>query len=162
MIGTTGRAPTDSPTERIRLDLPADPRHAATARVVVASLAADLGFSVDDIDDLRLALNEAVSVLTDSTDPADGPDVDPAVSSPNGDAGRIEIELEVAPTLIEIEVRHGGVSEVPDLDELAERILAAVVDEHHLGPGLVRLTKSASAMSQPSGTGAGEGDGITR
>ena len=46
--------------------LPLHHRHASTVRVVAASLAADIGFSVDEIEDLRLGVDEAVSVMADA------------------------------------------------------------------------------------------------
>lgn len=129
---------TGAPTERVMLDLPADPRHAATARVVVASVAADAGFSVDEIDDLRLALNEAVALLVDDES---GP----------GPGDRIEVELHIGPGRVDIEVRRPGSGAVPEIDELADRILAAVVDTHVIGPGLVRMHKIARDVSEPGG-----------
>lgn len=118
------------------LTVPATPRHAATARVVAASLAADLGFDVDEIDDLRLGLNEAVAVLADhGTDDAD-------------DRLRIEFRTVSAgrePARIDVVVRRAddAPSTSPDLDELAERILSAVVDQHEHRDGAIQLSKSS-------------------
>ena len=58
--GANGRSP-----EFVELDLPLAHRHASTVRVVAASLGADAGLTVDEIEDLRLGVNEAVSVLAD-------------------------------------------------------------------------------------------------
>ncbi|MEX2625609.1 MAG: ATP-binding protein [Ilumatobacteraceae bacterium] len=120
----------------IVLTVPATPRHAATARVVAASLAADLGFDVDEIDDLRLGLNEAVAVLADhEIDDADD---------------RLRIEFRTVPAgrgsaRIDVVVRrdHGTSATSSDLDELAERILAAVVDQHEHRDGAIQLSKSS-------------------
>ena len=138
----------DPPTsdERIGLDLPADARHAATARVLVASLAADAGFSVDEIDDLRLALNEAVALLVDDGDGEQLGDVT-MIGTEAGD--RVEIELRITPGTMTIEIRRREAVAVPEIDELADRILAAVVDSHVLGPGLVRLHKAAIPTGAP-------------
>jgi anti-sigma regulatory factor (Ser/Thr protein kinase) len=115
--------------ETIRLRLPADARHAATARVVAASLAADLGFDVDEIDDLRLGVNEAVAVLLDER------------VAPRADGG-LDVVFRIFDRRIDIEVsRHGATDEIT-LDELAERILTAVVDHHDHVDGTVRLSKS--------------------
>jgi serine/threonine-protein kinase RsbW len=124
------RPPGPADPETIKLRLPADARHAATARVVAASLAADLGFDVDEIDDLRLGVNEAVAVLLD-----DGG----AVSR----RSRLEVEFRVSDRRIDIEVsvRPGATAGIT-LDELAERILTAVVDHHDHVDGTVRLSKS--------------------
>ena len=45
----------------VRLQVPSRDEFASTVRVVVASIGADAGFSVDDIDDLRLAVSEVFS-----------------------------------------------------------------------------------------------------
>ncbi len=71
------------------LRLPSDPLHAATARLFVASLARVLGMPDDRIDDLRLAVSEAVSAAI--------------LAQPDGEvvvAGRIgdgSLELRVSP-----------------------------------------------------------------
>ncbi|MGD9796108.1 MAG: hypothetical protein AB7V43_21805 [Acidimicrobiia bacterium] len=58
---------TDAAPEALLVDvtIPLQPRYASTLRLVAASLAADAGFSVDDIDDIRLALDEAFTLLSD-------------------------------------------------------------------------------------------------
>lgn len=104
--------------EHVELDLPLSARYAATVRAVTASLAAGVGMSVDEIDDLRLGVNEAISVLTD---------VDAA-----GLAGaRLHVRFETGPTSIAVTASRRGVSGVADveLDVLARRIMEAVVDE---------------------------------
>jgi hypothetical protein len=114
------------------IDLPLHTRHSATARAVAASLGADAGFNVDDIDDLRLGVNEAVAVLTDT-------DVDP------GPDARLQLQFDVEPGRIVVAVRRIGVGEQPgELDRLATRILTAVVDEFGVAPdGTFRVVKSA-------------------
>lgn len=141
------------------LTVPATPRHAATARVVAASLAADLGFGVDEIDDLRLGLNEAVAVLADhrdddAVDRADGDEGDHGDESDDEDEGgiaddRLRIEFRTVPAgstpaRIDVVVHRGERGGAPaDLDELAERILSAVVDHHEHREGAIQLSKSS-------------------
>ena len=48
---TSSTSTPGGPQDVVRLDLPLHHRHASTVRVVAASLAADLGFSVDEIED---------------------------------------------------------------------------------------------------------------
>jgi serine/threonine-protein kinase RsbW len=45
--------------ERIELTVPARPGYARTVRVTAATLASRLGMSIDDVDDVRIALEEA-------------------------------------------------------------------------------------------------------
>lgn len=103
---------------RIVIDLPLHPRHASTARTVAVSIGADAGFSVDDLEDLRLGVNEAISVLTD---------IDA------GDDARLILEFEQeAGKVTVVAYRTGVVTALheTDLDILAERILRNVVDEY--------------------------------
>lgn len=116
--------------EVVTLHTPADTRHAATARVVAASLAADLGFDVDEIDDLRLAVNEAVALMLDG--PAGGPT----------DA-TLGVRFSVGADRIAIEVSRSDGADGLAFDDLADRILAAVVDRHEIVGGAICLSKSA-------------------
>jgi serine/threonine-protein kinase RsbW len=133
----TDRSATDTaatgasgPPQLITLTLPLALRHAATARMVAASLAADAGFSVDEIDDLRLGINEVVSVLADEAD-ADG-------------STRLTIEFHVGAGRVEATVARTDGAGVTELDELAGRILDAVVDDYQFSRGGFRLTKTAT------------------
>ena len=144
----TEESPTRSGPERLEserpgtvtLSIPAEPRHAATARVVAASLAADLGFDVDAIDDLRLGVNEAVALVLDTPATADRT----ATHDHNGDhrTGTLEITFTIEGTRIGIEISRPGSSADVEFDELADRILSAVVDHHSHTAGVVRLAKS--------------------
>lgn len=117
--------------EQVRLDVPLDARYATTVRSVVASLAATLGMSVDDIDDLRLGVNEAISLLTDRGD------------EPEDDDARLHVAFDTEPGRISVSVRRSGVaSTVTDVDGLAQRILDAVVDGWSVdGDGRIELVK---------------------
>lgn len=118
-------------TEHVELDLPLSARYATTVRAVAASMAATISMSIDDIDDLRLGVNEAISVLTD---------LDDGVSS----AARLHVRFEVDADRIRVVAsRHGVDDDAPvEVDVLAERILGAVVDEYSLDDsGVVLLVK---------------------
>lgn len=104
------------PHDLVELDLPLHHRHASTVRVVAASLAADLGFSIDEIEDLRLGVDEAVSVVAD---------VDA------GPEARLHLRFESADRTITVHVGRTNVAATitrDAVDELAVRILQAVVD----------------------------------
>lgn len=113
-------------SDHAELDLPLTSRYATTVRAVAASMAATLGMSVDDIDDLRLGVNEAISVLTDVDDDTDG---------------RLHVRFTLEPDAISVTADRRGVDGVPPaaIDALAERILGAVVDEYSLDDGGVFL-----------------------
>lgn len=122
-------------SDHIDLEFPLHTRWASTARAVAAAVCADLDFSVDAIDDLRLAINEAVSVLADV-------DVEP------GDDARLTIALVPERGAVTVRCsRRGVVDPVPAeaLDPIARRILDAVVDEFSVDDGAFVLVKRMPA-----------------
>ena len=120
--------------DHVELDVPLASRYASTVRAVAASVGAELGFSVDDIDDLRLGVNEAVSILGDVDDPAQG---------------RLHIRFETSGAAVTVRCSRRGV-DLPvvddDIDVLARRILDAVVDEYSVdGSGEITVVKRLGA-----------------
>ena len=124
----------DRSPEVVELDLPLKHRHASTVRVVAASLGADAGLTVDEIEDLRLGVNEAVSMLAD---------VDAA------DDARMRVRFETNGQAMTVTARRTGVDHalsIEDIDELAVRILRAVVDEFRVDDdGAFVVVKNALA-----------------
>jgi serine/threonine-protein kinase RsbW len=117
-----GDGDTTALSDVVELDLPLHHRHASTVRVVAASLAADLGFSIDEIEDLRLGVDEAVSVVADVE--AD-------------QHARLRLRFESVGDTITVDVTRSNVAALirPDeVDELAVRILHAVVDRFEVRP----------------------------
>lgn len=117
-------------SDHVDLDLPLHSRYASTVRAVTASMAADAGFSVDDIDDLRLGVNEAIAVLTD---------VDESIEH------RLQVRFECDRGQITVRSqRLGGADPMTDddLDVLARKILDAVVDGYDVDDaGVMTVTK---------------------
>jgi hypothetical protein len=102
----------------VHLTLPAEPRSVRLARLVATGVAADAGFSIDDTEDLRIAVSELVALLIEgSSDPARSADV-----TYRRTTGLVEVsgELKLSPP---------GAPEAPT-DDLALEILRVVVDEH--------------------------------
>ncbi len=107
--------PVDGPIELL---LPADTRLVRVIRLVASGLATTAGFDVDQLEDLRIGVDEAVAALLEGGDGSPlaltfhllGTEVTLAGSTPAGaaaaDAGRLE---------------------------LSARILDEVVDHHELG-----------------------------
>ena len=116
--------------DHVELDVPLASRYASTVRAVAASVGADLGFSVDDIDDLRLGVNEAVSILSDIDDPTQA---------------RIHIRFETDGGAVTVRCSRQGVAQPvveDDIDVLARRILDVVVDEYSVdGSGHITVVK---------------------
>jgi len=52
----------------VELKLPADGAYASVLRTLTAGLAARLDFTMDDIEDLRIAVSEAVAMVLDEAD----------------------------------------------------------------------------------------------
>ena len=50
----------------VTLTIPADPAYVRLVRLVVASTAADLGYSYDSIEDIRIAADEATNLAIDA------------------------------------------------------------------------------------------------
>jgi len=114
----------------VRLQVPSRDEFASTVRVLVASIGADAGFSVDDIDDLRLAVSEVFS----SFDTRDAAVVDLAARAMIG-SDRTEVEIQLATS------SDGVPTGTIDLDELAMTIIRAAVDEFRVDAGVVTLVK---------------------
>ena len=125
---------TSSSDPPVRLSLPASPRYLAAARLVATSLGAESGLSVDDLDDLRLGVNELVSLLVDAS----------------ADGGRVDLEFEIDDGAITVRgALAGGIATAVEADELTRRIVSAVVDHHHLDGSSFSLTKGSTLRDQP-------------
>lgn len=116
-----------SATDVVRLSVPCSLEYVRLVRLTASSLANRLGFDLDEIDDLRVAVDELASTLVAAA----------------GD-GVLEVAFHVAPETIEIDGRTTSRSR-PVLDELTVQILAAVVDDYEVradgAAGAFRCTK---------------------
>ena len=120
--------------DHVELDVPLASRYASTVRAVAAAVGAELGFSVDDIDDLRLGVNEAVSILSDVVEPS---------------GARLHLRFEPSDGVVTVRCSRRGVDQPvvdDDIDVLARRILDAVVDEYSVdGSGQITVVKRLGA-----------------
>lgn len=116
----------------VELVLPLGHKHIATARVVAASLGADSGLDVDQIDDFRLAVDEAVAIVVDTAGP---------------DSERIVLRFRSEPS--RVAVRAAADPPAPltraDIDALALRILDAIADEFDVVDGALVVVKRTTA-----------------
>jgi hypothetical protein len=113
----------------VRLEIPAAPRYLSAARLVAASLGAEAGLSVDDLEDLRLGVDELLATLIEA--------------GRGGAVVRLGFVQDGRTVLVEGEL-IGDAAPVT-ADEMTRRIAAAVADHYELGPSSFRLQKSASA-----------------
>ncbi len=104
--------------DEIRLALPAVPDFARLARLTVAGLANRVGFTYDEVEDLRIAVSEACSVLI----------------GPEGRNGTLDLVFRITTDGLELEATGrfeiDGTADHPS--DLSVQILDAVVDEHEM------------------------------
>jgi serine/threonine-protein kinase RsbW len=129
------KTPAGAGGDEVRLVLPASPDFLRLARVTASGLASRLGFTVDEVEDLRLAIDELCFALTGSEPPE----------------GHVELRYRLLEGGLEVTgVGHfNGTASLPlTLTDLSERILGALVDEHELsaqdGEPRFRLLKHRS------------------
>ncbi len=106
--------------DEVRLAVPAKPEFLGLARVTAAGLASRLGFTFDQVEDLRLAIDEICFGMTGST----------------GRDGILDVRFLLGQGALT--VRGEGRFSTPTpvhLSELSEVILDALVDEHFLKDG---------------------------
>jgi serine/threonine-protein kinase RsbW len=102
----------------IELTIPSDPRLLRLVRLVASGLASTAGFNVDELDDLRIAVDEAVTALLEG-----------------GDGSAVPMRFEVDGEQVAMTgTTPASGSDPLDADrlEISTQILAAVCDEHDL------------------------------
>jgi serine/threonine-protein kinase RsbW len=109
------------PAGDVVLSLPPRSSHLRIARLTASSFAADLGFGLDDTEDLRVAVTELCSVLLQDEQAGEG------------GGPRIELHYRVDGDRVVIEGRRPGMDgAVPELDPIARELLAVTTDAHTL------------------------------
>ena len=105
--------------DEVKLTLPSTPEFLRLARVTASGVASRMGFTVDDVEDLRLAIDELCFALTGSP--------------PHAGTVELTYVLDDAALRVEGVGRFNGSVTLPlTLSEFSERILDALVDEHEL------------------------------
>jgi serine/threonine-protein kinase RsbW len=124
-------------SDQVRLAMPANPEFLRLARVTAMGIASRLGFTLDDIEDLRIAIDELCFALMGTA----------------GRPGLVQLVYRVQDEGLEVLGQGEFDDEGPSrgLSELSELILAAVTDEHEL-----RLNGASSSfrlVKRRTGTG---------
>ena len=102
--------------DEVRLAVPATPEFLRLARVTASGIASRLGFTIDEVEDLRLAIDELCFVLIGS----------------KGRDGTVHLRYRIDPDQLEVE----GVGDFDDdqtdpmLAAFTQQILNALVDEY--------------------------------
>lgn len=127
--GVDGEAasPEAAAPEVVSLRVPATQVHARLIRIGGASLAFRRGFPTATIDDLRLAIDEALILLL----------------AGDGRHGTIDVTYRLRDGALAVEVARGGVTDLPPpaegaLDRFCE-LTSGLVDEVHVDPDARRV-----------------------
>ena len=109
-------------TGEVRLEVPAAPEFLRISRIMAAGVASRVGFTLDEVEDLRIAIDEVCFALVGA----------------NGRAGTISLRylLDSDQLVVEGTGRFSdGLGSEPVVSALSNQILAAVVDECELSAG---------------------------
>jgi serine/threonine-protein kinase RsbW len=116
MTGTGDAPPLDGAVE---LRLPADTRLVRVARLVASGVGTTIGFDVEEIEDLRVAVDEGCSALIEG-----------------GDRGPLMLKFEFDDRAVVVRGNTTAAAPPSGVDthrlHLSEQILALVVDDHEL------------------------------
>jgi serine/threonine-protein kinase RsbW len=122
-----------SSADLIELLVPMRSEYASTLRTLAASVGADLGFSIDELDDVRLAISEVFSVLVDAA----------------GDSRRrARIEMSATDSSLSVMLGCDGAPASVELDELAEHILRSVTDSYVVTADGISFVKHGTERNQ--------------
>lgn len=115
--------------EKTSLTVPAEPRYARVVRMLAANLATIDGMTLEEVEDVRMAAEEAF-VLTCAS---------------GIDEVEIDFILEDGALVMEFEIDEEGFSEqsMPEAFLYADLILQAVCDEYEHNDSQLRLVKRA-------------------
>ncbi|HKA82764.1 MAG TPA: hypothetical protein VKD21_02815 [Acidimicrobiales bacterium] len=114
----------------VQLTAPAERSSARLARLVASGVGAEAGLSIDDTEDLRIAVSELVALLVDGVENPAGSIFITYLSAP----GEVTVEGKGDPRPAASGTAGGAgapdAGEPPAVDDLALEILRVVVDVH--------------------------------
>lgn len=125
------------PLDLIQLTIPAKPDYVGVVRLAVSGIANRMGFSYDDIEDLKLAVSEACTNAVDHAYVGGDGDIQIAYRLY---ADRLEIQVMDRGTsfdVSEVEERTGPISMKPSMNAVRERglglfLMKTLMDEVHI------------------------------
>jgi serine/threonine-protein kinase RsbW len=103
-----------SPQQPVHLSVPAESRYVRLARLTAAGIATEVGFDVDGVEDLRVAVNELFALLVDDTE-------DPT--------GTVVLTFGVDGDEVSVTGERSLDAPAPAVEDLALEILRVVVDD---------------------------------
>ena len=117
----------------VELRLPADSAYVSVLRTTSAGLAARLDFTIDDIEDLRMAVGEACALVL----PSAGDDSD-LTTRFHMETGRLTVVVGV----------DSGSATAPDPDSFAWQVLTTLADDASVAVGDGRFEISLTMKSE--------------
>jgi serine/threonine-protein kinase RsbW len=109
-------------TGEVRLEVPAAPEFLRISRIMAAGVASRVGFTLDEVEDLRIAIDEVCFAMVGA----------------RGRTGTITVRYLLDDGAIAVEGTgrfSDGLGNDPVISALSKQILAAVVDECELSAG---------------------------
>jgi serine/threonine-protein kinase RsbW len=109
-------------TGEVRLEVPASPEFLRISRIMAAGVASRVGFTLDEVEDLRIAIEEVCFSMVGA----------------RGRTGTIALRYQIDTDELVVEGTgrfSDGLSNEPVVSALSKQILAAVVDECELSAG---------------------------
>lgn len=106
----------------VRLVVPASPEYLRLVRLTAAGLASRLRFTFDEVEDLRIAVDELCFHLLG----------EPDAGRPSADDRTMDLVYSADADSITITGRTSLGGPVPEPSDLSEQILDALVDEHEV------------------------------
>jgi serine/threonine-protein kinase RsbW len=108
------------PVDRVELRVPADPAYLAVLRTASAGLAARMDLTLDEIEDLRIAVDEACALLLGGAD------------GDAGTGGDLHAVFDVDADVLAVRVT-GPAARVPERSSFAWAVLEALAGEIEVG-----------------------------
>lgn len=120
MPGEAGEPVSLQDSREVEVRLPADREYVAALRAFVTALAAGSELSVDDVEDVQIALDESCALLLPHAQ----------------HGGELTVHVELAPAGLDVVVSvPAGPAAVPDRHGFSWTVLSAVADEMHVTSG---------------------------
>jgi len=112
----------------VELTIPADPAFLRLVRLAAADAASRAGLTIEEIDDLRIAVDELCLLLVRGA-------LEPDVDIPHDEVTRLSVSFVTMAGAVEVRARggrpdHGGWGEAEQ--EISRAIVKAVVDEYEI------------------------------
>lgn len=139
IASANGRAP-ETPPNRMTLEVPSLAVNAELCRLTVAVFAAALPFTLPEIEELKVAVSEAVSNCI--------------LHAYRDDNGRVVLRAWIEDEAVVVEVQDWGAG-IPDVDEARQPAFTTSTDPDHMGLGFTFMEQFTDVLEVRSVPGTG-------